>query len=95
MSSSVAMIEFPEELVARIDDEIGAEGRVAFVTEAAEAALRRHRFLQVVKDIKENGPIWKDEDHPELADGSYAYVRKLREEGEKRMQAVEAAWNRD
>jgi len=45
--------------------------------------------------MEKNGPVWKDEDHPELAEGTYAYVRKLRDEGESRMKAVEDAWNRD
>jgi len=92
MSDSVATIEIPQELLARIDEEVGAEGRTAFATRAMEAALRNQKLTAFLDDMKENGPAWKEEDHPELKDGAYAWVRKIRDEGEKRMKAAEDAW---
>ncbi|MBZ5680552.1 MAG: hypothetical protein LAO24_10635 [Acidobacteriia bacterium] len=43
----------------------------------AVAEMRRERLLHVLGSDK---PIWRDENHPELADGSAAWVRKLRAE---------------
>jgi hypothetical protein len=39
--------------------------------------VNRRRLLQILSDPE---PIWKDEDHPELAEGAAAWVRKMRDE---------------
>jgi hypothetical protein len=52
--------------------------------------VRRLRLLEFLEDIKNNGPVWKDEDHPELANGSYAWVRSLRDGSERRLDDLEA-----
>jgi hypothetical protein len=33
---------------------------------------------ELLKILDSNEPIWKDEDHPELAEGTAAWVDKLR-----------------
>lgn len=36
-----------------------------------------HVLLKLLRDPE---PIWKDEDHPELAEGADVWVRKMRDE---------------
>ncbi len=47
--------------------------------EPADSEARRRRLLQF---LESDDPAWKDRDHPELANGAAAWVRKLREESE-------------
>jgi hypothetical protein len=37
----------------------------------------------LLKILDSNEPIWKDEDHPELAEGPAAWVDELRREGKR------------
>ncbi len=90
MSAAVAMTELPADLLADVDREVGSEKRAEFFTEVAQAELRRRRMLAY---LRSGEPAWKDEDHPELAEGSYAWVRKLRAESEGRVEALAAARN--
>jgi len=41
--------------------------------------VRRRQLLQFLESKE---PAWKDSDHPELAKGAAAWVRKLRKESE-------------
>ncbi|HEY0796633.1 MAG TPA: hypothetical protein VGD64_12715 [Acidisarcina sp.] len=70
-----AHIVLPEELIQEIDLAVGPRGRSAFVVETAQAELRRRRLLSFLRDKR---PAWKDEDHPELAQGAGEWVRSLR-----------------
>ena len=38
---------------------------------------------ELLKILDSNEPIWKDEHHPELAEGTVAWARKLRREDEQ------------
>jgi len=51
-----------------------------------QSETKRQRLL---KFFELKGPIWKDEDHPELKDGAAAWVRKIRAESEARFQAIQ------
>jgi hypothetical protein len=51
-----------------------------------QSDTKRQRLL---KFFELRGPIWKDEDHPELKDGAAAWVRKIRAESEARFQAIQ------
>ena len=74
-------VVLPEALLADIDKLVGQRGRSAFFEEVLQKEVRRRLLLEIL-----NGPpIWKIEDHPELADGSEAWVRKLREESDQRL----------
>jgi len=75
-----AHILLPEDLAREIDAIAGRRGRSAFLVKTAEEAVRRAKLLQI---LESGEPIWKDEDHPELAKGSAAWVRKLRRESER------------
>jgi hypothetical protein len=68
----------PQDLIAEIDALVGPLGRSAFLVETARAELKRRHLLAF---LNRNEPAWRDEDHPELAAGSAAWVRSLRSEG--------------
>ena len=82
MNTQRAHIVLPQDLVAEIDSVVGPRGRSAFLVETARAELRRRRLLAFLHSKE---PVMRDEDHPELANGSAAWVRKLRSEGEQRI----------
>jgi hypothetical protein len=67
----------PEDLLADIDTLVGQRGRSAFLVEVLREEVRRRRLLQILSSPE---PVWKDEDHPELAEGSESWVRKMRDE---------------
>ena len=49
--------------------------------EEDRAEARRRRLLRFLESTE---PVWRDEDHPELANGSAAWVEQLRKEGNRR-----------
>jgi hypothetical protein len=81
-----AHILLPQELVGEIDEIVGPGKRSAFLVETARAEIRRRKLLQFLESEE---PAWKDEDHPELARGSTAWVRGLRQEGKTRSATIE------
>jgi hypothetical protein len=82
MGAARAHIVFPKELMAEIDAEVGPRGRSAFLAELAKKEINRRKILAF---LERGEVIWKDEDHPELAEGSYKWVRSLRDESNKRV----------
>lgn len=70
----------PEDLLADIDALVGPRARSAFLVDVLREEVRRRRLLQILSDPE---PIWKDEDHPELAQGAEAWVRRMRDEDER------------
>jgi len=46
--------------------------------------------LRQIKALQSAVGAWKDKDHPELKQGSAKWVRKLRQEGERRFKKVTA-----
>ena len=75
------LVQVPPDVVAEIDQLVGPRKRSAFLVELARKELRRQRLLKVFENPD---PIWKDEDHPELAEDSDSWVRKLRLEADGR-----------
>jgi len=73
-------IILPDELIQEIDPMVGPSGRSAFLIDATRAELRRRRLLSFLRDDK---PAWKEADHPELAAGTAAWVKRLRAESDK------------
>lgn len=84
-----AHIVLPDDLLAEVDSIVGPRGRSAFLTEVIREEVRRRRLLQILSNPE---PIWKDEDHPELVEGSEAWVRKLRAEDEQSEQEKLGEW---
>lgn len=82
MGSHRAHIVLPQELIEEIDSLVGPRGRSAFLVETARAELRRRRLLSFLRDDQ---PAWSVNDHPELAAGTSAWVRRVRAESERRI----------
>lgn len=80
MSTIRTHVVLPEDLIREIDALVGPRGRSAFIVETARDAVRRKRLLQF---LRSDEPAWKEENHPELANGAAAWVRKLRAESER------------
>ena len=78
----------PAELIAEIDSQVGPRGRSAFLAEVAKAELRKRRLLTLLNSKE---PMWKEEDHPELAEGADKWVRSMRDEWDAR---ADRAWQR-
>jgi hypothetical protein len=81
MPTHRAHILLPDDLLQEIDALVGPRGRSSFLVETARNEVRRRKLLQYLEG---ETPAWKDEDHPELANGSASWVRKLRKENETR-----------
>ena len=90
--SKRAHVILPVDVVADIDKLVGKRGRSAFLTEIArDEILRRQQRNALRKSIG----AWKDEDHPELEQGSAAWVRQIRAETEGRSQQIQEHRDRD
>ena len=63
-----------------IDALVGPRGRSAFLVETARNAVRRKKLLEF---LNSDEPAWKDENHPELAEGAAKWVRKLRADSDR------------
>jgi hypothetical protein len=82
-----AHVVLPAELIKEIDSEVGPRGRSAFLAELARRELNKRKLLAI---LRSDEPIWKEEDHPELKDGATAWVRKMRDEDERRFERIVA-----
>jgi hypothetical protein len=74
-----AHIFLPDDLLRDIDALVGPRGRSAFLVETARNEVRRQKLLHFLDSKK---PSWRSEDHPELAKGADAWVRRIRNESE-------------
>jgi hypothetical protein len=81
-STQRAHILIPADLLREIDAIVGPRGRSAFLLETAREEVRRRKLLRFLEN---DAPAWREEDHPELKQGSAAWVRKLRSENETRL----------
>ena len=81
MKTKRAHILLPQDLVKEIDSIVGPRGRSAFLVETAREAVRRKKLLDF---LESDAPAWKDSDHPELAHGAAKWVRKLRQQSERK-----------
>ena len=78
-------IVISERLASDIDHFVAKRARSAFLSQAAEKELVRLRQLKALESAIGS---WKDKDHPELRRGAAAWVRKLRQEDEKRFRKI-------
>jgi hypothetical protein len=83
----------PRKLLKDIDSLVGARGRSAFLTEVANAEVRKRNLLAFLDDLRKKGPAWKDEDHPEIVRmGTAEYVRQMRKGKSSRQKWLEKNW---
>jgi len=87
MSTVRTHIVMPARLAKDIDELVGPRGRSAFLVENAEREVKRRKLLALLESDK---PIWKDEDHPDIAEiGTVAWVHNLRRERSTRQDHLE------
>lgn len=79
----------PEELLAEMDKVAGKGKRNNLVVQILDHEIKRRRLLQILDDA---AGCWKDEDHPELKDGAYAWVRQMRQADDKRSRERLGGW---
>jgi hypothetical protein len=76
-------VTFPVEVLELVDAVVPPRERNRFIVKATEEAARRERLHRVLAQLREEGPAWRDEDHPELAtpEDVDRWIRQLRESG--------------
>lgn len=82
MAQKRTHVFLPEGLVADIDHFVGKGKRSSFITEIVEREVKRQKLLRAIDEAR---GCWKDEDHPELKDGSEAWVKQLRSSWDARL----------
>lgn len=82
MSHQRAHVVIPSELVKEIDEAVGQRKRSQFLVAAAERELQR---LKQRAAIERCAGGWRKHRHPELAEGSTPFVKKLRQESDRRL----------
>lgn len=82
MATRRAHIILPAQLVEEIDCMVGRRRRSGFIAQAIETELMRLRQLAAIEQAAES---WKQQNHPELAQGAAHWVSRLRQESDKRL----------
>jgi hypothetical protein len=85
-SNRRAHVILPIDLIADIDKLVGKRGRSAFLTELAQREIKLRRQRQA---LREAAGAWKSENHPELAEGSDAWIREIRSLDSQRFEELE------
>ncbi|MGP8247841.1 MAG: hypothetical protein ACLQVN_25420 [Bryobacteraceae bacterium] len=80
------LVPIPRELAAAIDKVAGHRQRATFIINLVEREIRRREQRDA---LHEAAGSWKDEDHPELAEGADKWVREMRQESIERLEKVE------
>lgn len=75
-------VVLPADLLAEIDALVGRRGRSAFLAEILRPEVQRRKLLAAFREAK---GCWKIDEHPELRDGSEAWVERLRAENDNRL----------
>ncbi len=86
MRTPRTMVPIPQRVAAGIDKIAGAKRRTHFIVEVLEREIRRREQLAA---LQEATGCWKDEDHPELANGSEAFIRELRQKSVERLERIQ------
>jgi hypothetical protein len=86
MRTPRTLVPLPPKVVAEIDRIAGRGHRIDFIVELLEGEIRRREQLAALENA---AGAWKCEDHPELAEGSEAWVRKMRGASEARFQRLQ------
>lgn len=92
MARHQTLVQFPADVVAEIDKIVGARRRSAFLVDLAKREIKRQRLLKIFENRE---PIWKDEDHTELAQNSDNWICQMRVESEARFQRLRSQHERD
>jgi hypothetical protein len=86
------LVAIPPQVAAGIDRIAGHRNRTEFIVEVLEQEILRREQLAA---LEQAAGKWKDEDHPELAEGGAAYVTRIRQEDEERFDRLVASRDLD
>lgn len=75
MSTKQANFLLPEDLLEELKKTVSKRQQSKIVADALRRELKR---IRLEKSLRESFGAWKDEDHPELKEGTEAYVRRMR-----------------
>ena len=81
MASSRTHITLPKEILDELNQLVETRQRSRFIADAVRKELL---IARQTKALRQAVGTWKNKDHPEMKDGSSAWVRKLRQESESR-----------
>lgn len=79
------MVQIPRDLATEIDKLVGERQRTLFIVNLVERELRRRQQLEA---LQSTAGSWKDEDHPELADGAESWIREMRQGATERLERI-------
>jgi hypothetical protein len=79
------LVPIPRQLAEAIDKVAGREQRTAFIVNLVEREIRRREQRDALLAAAGS---WKDEDHPELAEGADRWVRQMRQDSVKRLEKI-------
>jgi metal-responsive CopG/Arc/MetJ family transcriptional regulator len=80
-----AHVILPADLLAEVDRLVGERGRSAFLSDLVRREIQRRNLLAALQAARGS---WKTEEHPELQEGSEAFVDHLRAENEARLKSL-------
>jgi metal-responsive CopG/Arc/MetJ family transcriptional regulator len=80
-----AHVILPADLLAEVDRLVGERGRSAFLADLVRREIQRRNLLAALREARGS---WKTEEHPELQEGSEAFVDRLRAENEARLKSL-------
>ncbi|NOX61472.1 MAG: hypothetical protein GXP42_05940 [Chloroflexi bacterium] len=74
-------VTFPTNLLDELRWLLPPRERNRFIVEATAEALRRRKLAEALRQLREDGPAWSEEDHPELRTAADVerYTRAMRE----------------
>lgn len=86
MRAPRTMVPIPQRIAVGIDKIAGPKHRAHFIVEVLETELLRREQLAALEDA---AGCWKDENHPELANGPEHFIRALRDQATHRLQKIQ------
>lgn len=87
MARNRILVQFPPDVIADIDQIAGRGKRTAYLVELARRDVKIQRQRAALRAFK---GAWKSEDHPELAQGSDAWLRQIRDLDRERIESIES-----
>jgi len=75
MSTKQANFLLPEDLLEELRKTVSKRQQSKVVADALRKELKK---IRLEKSLSASFGAWKDEDHPELKEGTEAYVRRMR-----------------
>jgi len=85
MPTKQNIIKIPGQLAHELDRLAGVKRRTAYAVDVLWRDVRRNRQREA---LRLSAGVWKQEDHPELAQGGAAYVAQIRSEPDERFDSA-------